>query len=83
MDYPNSIPDVVAATLKEMGLCADPASLIRTILLRDRYFVGHKYRFDGGYAAWIVATNVIEVYGDDGKLLKTVTMGTAEKGTAA
>jgi hypothetical protein len=71
----NSIHDVVAAMLNEMGFCVAPGSMIRTILLRDRYFVGHKYRFDGGYAAWVAKTNVVEVYDDQGKLLKTEALG--------
>jgi hypothetical protein len=44
---PQSITEVVAATLREMGLAADAAALTRTILIRDGYFAGHKYRFDG------------------------------------
>jgi hypothetical protein len=83
MDRPATIHDLVAATLRSMGLCDDPACLIRTILLRDRYFVGQKYRFDGGYAAWVAETNVIEVYGDDGKLLQTFPLGRSEGGEAA
>jgi hypothetical protein len=83
MDQPETIHDIVAATLRSMGLCQDPSSLIRTILLRDRYFVGHKYRFDGGWATWLVQTNVIEVYDDHGNLLKTVALGRSEGGEAA
>jgi hypothetical protein len=65
------------------GLASGPASLMRTILLRDRYFVGHKYRFDGGYAVWLAETNMIEVYDDGGKLLKTVALGRSQGGEAA
>jgi hypothetical protein len=83
MDQPATIHDVVAATLRSMGLCRDPASLIRTILLRDCHFIGHKYRFDGGYAAWVAETNIIEVYDGDGKLLTTFALGTTEGGEAA
>jgi hypothetical protein len=74
-----TIHDAVVAVLHSMGLCDDSGSLIRTILLRDRHFVGHKYRFDGGYATWIAAKNTIEVFGDDGKLLKTVALGRSEE----
>jgi hypothetical protein len=79
MDRPKSIHDAVAATLDDMGLCDDSGSLTRTILLRDRHFVGQKYRFDGGYAAWIAATNMIEIYGDNGKLLKTVALAQSKE----
>jgi hypothetical protein len=83
MDAPKTIHDMITATLGEMGLASDPASLIRTILLRDRYFVGQKYRFDTGYAVWMAETNVVEVYDDGGKLLKTVALGRSQGGEAA
>jgi hypothetical protein len=78
-----TIHDTVAATLTEMGLCEAPAAFVRTVLIRDGYFVGEKYRFDGGYAAWIAATSMIEVYDDAGKLLKTVAPGQSDGGKAA
>ena len=60
--------DFVTATLAEMGICAS----MRTFLMQKGYFVGHKYRFDGGYAIRLAGKNAIEVYDDDGQLLKTV-----------
>ena len=63
------VQDSVAATLREMGLDAAPT---RTILIQKGYFVGHKYRFDGGHAIRLAGKKVIDVYDDDGKLLKTV-----------
>ncbi len=83
MEPPETGHDIVAATLRNMGLCQVPASLIHTILLRDGHFVGQKFRFDGGYAAWVAATNVIEVYGDDGKLVQTIVLTRPESGEAA
>ncbi len=50
MDEQPTIPDIVAATLKEMGICVS----MRTILIQKGYLVGHKYRFDGGYAVWLI-----------------------------
>jgi len=72
--------DVVTATLQEMGLCVAP---MRTILIQKGYLVGHKYRFDGGYAVWLIETNAIEVYDDDGKLLKSVRLEETNKKSAA
>ena len=80
---PETIRDTVAAVLRKMGLCEDPGAMLWTILFRDRHFVGHKYRFDGGYAAWVAETNVIEVYGDDGKILTTVALGRSKGGEVA
>ena len=71
---------LVAATLREMGIRAAP---MRTILIQKGYFVGHKYRFDGGYAIRLVGKNDIEIYDDEGKLLKTLAMETTKKEIAA
>lgn len=76
-----TIPNAVAAVLKELGLY--PSASLRTVLIRDGYFAGEKYRFDGGWATWAAGKNVIEVYDDNGKLLKTVAVEATEKGSAA
>ena len=75
-----SIQDAVATALAEMGIATD--SLVHTILLRGGYFVGHKFRFDGGYAVWLAEKNLAEFYDDGGKLLKTVTFESDEKEAA-
>jgi hypothetical protein len=80
MGRAHSIQDNVAAVLTEMGI--PTASLIHTILLREKFFVGHKFRFDGGYAIWWAEKNVIDVHDDSGKLLKTVTIVVDEKEAA-
>ncbi len=72
--------DVVTATLQEMGICVAPT---RTILIQKGYFVGHKYRFDGGYAIRMAGENAIEIYDDEGKLLKAVTLEETAKKDAA
>jgi len=72
--------DVVTAILAEMGICVAP---IRTFLIQKGYFVGHKYRFDGGYAIQRIGENAIKVYDDEGKLLKTVNMEETDKKSAA
>ena len=71
--------DSVTAALAATGICAS----MRTILIQKGYFVGHKYRFDGGYAIRLAGKNVIEVYDDVGKLLKTVTLEETDKKEAA
>ena len=76
----DEVQDAVAATLRKMGICATP---MRTILIQRGYFVGHKYSFEGGYAIRLAGKNTIEVYDDDGKLLKTVTLEETDKNDAA
>ncbi len=74
------VHDVVVATLREMGLCAAPS---RTILIQKGHFIGHKYRFDGGYAIRMAGKNVVEVFDDDGKVFKTVRLEESDKKSAA
>jgi hypothetical protein len=83
VDYGSGIMDkhhdLVTATLRKMGICAS----MRTFLIQKGYFVGHKYRFDGGYAIRFVGKSEVEIYGDDGKMLKTVSLGETDKKSAA
>jgi hypothetical protein len=81
MGQAHSILNDVTAVLTEMSI--PTTSLVHTILLRDLYFIGHKFRFDGGYAIWLAETNTVEVYDDGKKLLKTVTFPSDEKEAAA
>ncbi|MEN6602125.1 MAG: hypothetical protein ABFD86_06885 [Bryobacteraceae bacterium] len=76
-----SIHDLVAATITELGLPA-PDDIIQTILMKDRYFVGWKFRFDGGYVILRASDSTIEFYDEQRKLLKKVTSET-ETGAAA
>ena len=80
MDNQPSIEAVVAATLKEMGYTAPTH---RTILIQKGFFLGFKFRFDGGYAICLAGKNVIEVYDDDGKILKTASWEETDKKDAA
>ena len=77
-----SILDLVAATLAELGLPA-PTDIIPTMLTRDGYFVGQKLRYDGGWAILWAAGDVIELYDEQGKLLKTVGIETPPQNEAA
>ena len=75
-----SIQEAVTTALTELGIST--ASLVHTILLRDGYFVGHKFRFDGGHAIWWAGKNSVEVYAEGGNLLKTVAIAADEKEAA-
>ena len=75
------IHDLVAAALAELGLPA-PTNVIQTMLMKDRYFVGWKFRYDGGYAILLVGGSTIEFYDEQGTVLKAIALGT-ERGAAA
>ncbi len=76
-----SIHELVAATLAELGLPA-LAVIIQTMLLKDGYFVGYKFRYNGGFATLQAGSSTIEFYDEQGKLLKTAAIN-ADKGAAA
>ena len=76
-----SIPERVSATLAKFGLPA-PTNVIQTMLMHDGYFVGHKLRYDGGCAIFWAASDAIEFYDEQGKLLRTVGLE-AGRGAAA
>ena len=76
-----SIHDLLAATLSELGLPA-PTNVIETLLLKDGYFVGQKFIYDGGYAVVLADGSTIEFFDEQGTRLKTVALKT-ENGVAA
>jgi hypothetical protein len=73
-----SIHDLVAATLSELGLPA-LANFIQTMLMRDRQFVGWKFRYDGGYAILLAGGTAMEFCDEQGQLLKTVALDTGRE----
>ena len=76
-----SIHDLVGATLSELGLPVPP-DIMQTMLMKDGYFVGYKFRYDGGYATLQAGSSTIEFHDEQGKLLKTAAID-ADKGAAA
>lgn len=76
-----SIFNLVAAILSELGLPA-PTNIIPTLLMHDGYFVGHKLRYDEGCAIVWAASDAVEFYDEQGKLLRTVNIEIPEQGAA-
>jgi hypothetical protein len=68
-----SIQDLVAPILGELGLPA-PTNFIQTMLMKDGYFVGWKFRYDGGFAVLRTGGKTMEIYDEQGTLLKTVAL---------
>ena len=76
-----SIAELLAPTLTALGLPA-PDDVIQTMLVKERYFVGHKFRYAGGHAFLKAGANTLELYDEQGTLLRTVALDT-QKGAAA
>lgn len=71
MDSP--IQKRIAAALQEFGLLV-PDKIVQTMLLKDRFFVGWKFRYDGGHALQRAGSLDLELYDEHGSLLKTVAL---------
>jgi hypothetical protein len=63
----DAVQALVTRTFAELGATGP---VIRTILLKDGYFAGDKFRCEGLWAANLAGQDTIEFYGE--KLLKTV-----------
>ena len=68
-------------TFAELGVAE--ASLTPTILIKDRYFVGHRYRCGGLQAVMLVGAKEIEFCDEKGALLKSVRIESPEEEKAA
>lgn len=77
----DSLNQVLAKNFAELGASEGP--LTRTILIKDRYFVGHRYRCGGLQAVVLVGAKEIEFCDETGELLKSVSLEETEKKIAA
>lgn len=66
-----SISDLVAAALTDVGLPAQTC-MILTMLIRDHRFAGHKFTYGGGYAVLWADGDTLDLYDDSGRWLKQV-----------
>ena len=74
--------DFLVQTFAELG-ATDPASMTRTVLLKDRFFVGQRFWCEGFQAVWLAGGSVVDIYDETGELLKTVALqSTVEKKAA-
>jgi hypothetical protein len=72
----------VTSGFLELGaLC--PKLVTRTTLLQDGRFVGQRFRCGALRATWSADSGLIEFYGANGELLRTVSLGTAQERKAA
>jgi hypothetical protein len=77
----DSLDQLLAKNFTELG--ASEASPTQTILIKDRYFVGHRYRCGELQAVVLAGATVIEFYDKTGRLLKSVGLEETEKKIAA
>ena len=56
-----------------------PTNIIQTMLMHDGFFVGHQFRYDGGYGVVSAGGRTMELYDEWGTPLKTVTLETEKE----
>jgi hypothetical protein len=69
----SDIYGLVVATFSELGM-PTPIDVCETLYVTHGFFIGHKFRCDGGYALWGAGWNTVEFYDEGGKLLKMVSV---------
>jgi len=77
---PDLIHQILLETFAELGATG---SIVRSLLLHDRQFVGQKFRCEGFQAVLLAGKNEIEFHDQAGVLLKTVSLEETEKKIAA
>ncbi len=76
----DSVQQLVAQTFAQLGAIAP---IIRTILLKDQFFAGHKFRCGAIQAIWWTGKNGIEFHDAGGTLLTAIALDTGGKKMAA
>jgi hypothetical protein len=76
------LDQTIAAALSELGM-PDLPCRSTTFLIRDGYCFGRRFLFDEIEAIWLIAENVVRFYDENGRMLKSVSVGTAEQEEAA
>jgi hypothetical protein len=71
--------ELLARTFADLGATRP---VVRTLLLRDRQFVGQRFRCEGVQAVWPAGSDEIAFYDEGGTLLKTVGIEADEKRVA-
>lgn len=69
---------VIDAAVIDLG--HTPTGCKETVLIREGYFVGRQFRYDGVRAIWFAEEEVVKFYGDDCRVLGT--MRVAEEAAA-
>lgn len=68
---PDEFFQALCETFAELG-APRPKEVRRTLLLRDRSFVGHCYRCGDFYSLWSPGSRTADFYSQSGVLLRTV-----------
>jgi hypothetical protein len=73
MSHPNAqrVRELVLRTVPDFGI-HDTALCGETLLLRDGYYCGRSFKFEGLRAIWLTDANQVKFYSDAGRWLATI-----------
>ena len=72
----------LAAAREAVLQVAGESDLSEVILIKDGYYAGHRFAFEGGYAVWFLDEQQVKIHRHDGALLKVVLMGKVDRRAA-
>ena len=76
------LDQTIAAALSELGVPHSPCRST-SFLIQDGYCTGQRFQFDGMEVIWLIAENAVHICDENGRVLKSVGVGTAEHRKAA
>ncbi len=71
MNYTHLRQTIVAA-VADLGEKTDECK--ESVLIREGFFFGRQFRFEGVRAVWCAEDEVVRLYSDDAQLLRTLTV---------
>ena len=76
-------PDLIQILSKTFAELGATGPMSRTLMLRDRQFVGQRFRCEDFQAVLLAGGGVVEFYDQAGVLLKTVSLEETDKKAVA
>lgn len=71
----SAVRQIVLRTFEELtGQAMEPYSLVEMVLIRDGRYRGRTYRGQRLMAMWLVDVGLVQVYRDDGEMLRTINL---------
>jgi hypothetical protein len=81
-DPSTSVHGTIASGLECIGM-PDLPCRHTTFLIRDGHGIGRRFVFEGIQAVWLMEENAVRFYDEEGRMLKRLEVGAAERNEAA
>lgn len=79
---PDALFQTISTAFAELG-ASEPQAISRSLLLREGFFVGHRFRCGELQAIWSPDSGVVEFFDPDGEPLRSVSLEQEEIRKAA